>query len=147
MSYGGIPSDVNVNVLVIVFIHHAMFCRLHNYTPGHWARHMTLISQSQAPLSLLHNSHYCCHIGADTAYRSNNASTSLPGTIFLLLWFEEADQTTPITCYRGQCVTRDMPQPPHHVAHPARGSLPGPFAQHSTEATAVTITPWRPQIY
>ena len=60
---------------------------------------------------------------------------------FLLLWYEVADQTTPIMCCRGQCVTRDKPRTPHHIAHPTLGSNPRPFAQHSTESSALTIKP------
>ena len=75
----------------------------------------------------------------------SHASTALPGTIFLLLWFEVPDQTTSITSCCGQCVTPDKAQLPYHIVHPARVSNPRPLAQHSTEAAALTTKLHRPR--
>ena len=52
------------------------------------------------------------HRRTHTVNHSYNASTALPGTIFLLLWFEAPDQTIPITYCRGQCVRRAL-----HIPH------------------------------
>ena len=111
-----------------------LFCRLYNYTPDHWT------CSFQYCLDSLGTGEYTAHrlpIVVQRAIHSGYKSFSvLSGTIFLLLWYEVADQTTPwLMCDQGQALNSTL----------YCMSSPGiePLAPHSTVSSVLTTTPQR----